>query len=274
VGTKAKPSNGHKKTDLNYKTAVPAVEQASRILFYLASSPQFKMRLTDICDQVGIAKSKGHSILSTLKQFELVEQDMQAKTYSLGPALIFLSHHVLDNLDYPNIAAPFLEDLVEETNGTAAFGLISGSHVLVVAMRNGNQNIGFRVPVGHRFHITLGAHGKAIAAFMDETEREKLLAKKEHYFYGEDSRINMRRLKSELAECRAAGFAQDIGEVTPGVNVVSAPVFSTRQKIAGSIILIGTFAASDIPEYGPKVVEAAKQISHKLGAQIESVYPM
>jgi len=232
------------------------------------------MRLTDICDQVGIAKSKGHSILNTLKRFELVDQDAQAKTYSLGPALIFLSQHVLDNLDYPEVAAPFLEDLVRETNGTVAFGLISGSHVLVVAMRNGNQNIGFRVPVGHRFHITLGAHGKAIAAFMDETEREKLLAKKELYFYGDDSRIDMKRLRSELAQCKALGFTQDIGEVTPGVNVVSAPVFGVREKIVGSIILIGTFAASKIQEYGPKVGCAAKQISHKLGAQTEAIYPM
>ncbi len=36
----------------------------------------------------------------------------------------------------------------------------------------GNQDIGFTVRLGHRFHLTLGAHGKAIMAFMDEQERE------------------------------------------------------------------------------------------------------
>jgi DNA-binding IclR family transcriptional regulator len=117
------------------------------------------MKLTEISNRVSISKSRGHSILNTLKQFELVEQDGETKTYSLGPALIFLSQRVLDNLDYPDTAAPFLERLAKETNGTTAFGLISGSHVLVVAKCEGNQNIGFRVPLGHRFHITLvGLH--------------------------------------------------------------------------------------------------------------------
>jgi len=64
-----------------YKPSVPAVEQASRVLLCLGESPNFKMKLTEICKQVGIHKSKGHSILNTLKQFGFVEKDPQAKTY-------------------------------------------------------------------------------------------------------------------------------------------------------------------------------------------------
>ena len=73
------------------------------------------MKLTEICKEVGIHKSKGHSILNTLSQFGLVEKDPRTKTYSLGTALIFLSRHVLDHLSYPDIVAPFLEDLARET---------------------------------------------------------------------------------------------------------------------------------------------------------------
>jgi len=58
-----------------YKPLVLAVEQASRILLCLGEGDRFKMRLTDICKQVGIHKSKGHTILNTLIKFELVEKD-------------------------------------------------------------------------------------------------------------------------------------------------------------------------------------------------------
>jgi DNA-binding IclR family transcriptional regulator len=249
-----------------YKPLVPAVEQASRILFCLAEGSQHKMTLTDICREVKIYKSKGHSILNTLKQFGLVEKDSQTKTYFLGPSLIFLSRHVLDNLSYPEVAAPFLHALAKETNGTAVFGLVQGDHVVVVGKNEGNQNIGFGLRLGHRFHITLGAHGKAIAAFMSPAEREKLLAKKKLYFYGEVSRMDLNRLNVEIARCRDLGFAQDIGEVTPGVNTISAPVFSNREKILGCVILIGTFASGKIEEYGPQVASTARQVSHKLGA--------
>jgi DNA-binding IclR family transcriptional regulator len=172
--TKKLPKGGVKRRSV-YNPSVPAVERASRVLLCLGESPSFKMKLTEICHQVGIHKSKGHSILNTLKQFGFVEKDPQTKTYSLGPALIFLSRHVLDNLHYPEIVAPFLDDLAKETNGTALFGLIYGEHLLVVGKREGNQNIGFTIRLGHRFHITLGAHGKAIVAFMPEPDKENLL---------------------------------------------------------------------------------------------------
>ncbi len=262
-------------TDLSsFKSAVPAVEQASRVLLCLGTSPDFKMRLTDICDQIGISKSKGHAILNTLKQFELVDKDPQSKTYALGPALVFLSQRVLDNLSYPNVAAPFLDNLARETNGTAAFGLISGSHVFIIAKREGNQNVGFRLPLGHRLHISLGAHGKAIVAFMDEAERKKLLAKKKLYFYGDAARMDMQRLKAEIALCQSQGFAQDVGEVTPRVNVLSAPVFGIRERMIGCVILIGTFETSKLEEYGARIVSDAKQISRKLGAHIDVIYPI
>ena len=255
-----------------YKPLVPAVEQASRVLLCLGESPNFKMKLTEICKQVGIHKSKGHSILNTLKQFGFVEKDPQTKTYSLGPALIFLSRHVLDNLYYPDIVAPFLDDLAKETNGTALFGLIYAEHLLVVGKREGNQNIGFSIRLGHRFHVTLGAHGKAMVAFMPEADREKILTKKRVYFHGLDiSRLNMKRLRDELTKCRQLGYAQDVGEITTGVNFVSAPVFGVQEKIVGCIILIGTFPEGLIEKYGPKTADVARRISYKLGADMKNL---
>ena len=177
-----------------------------------------------------------------------------------------MSRHVLDNLHYPEVVAPFLQTLAKETNGTAVFGLIHGDHVFVVGKNEGNQNIGFGLRLGHRFHMTLGAHGKAIVAFMNETERAKVLSKKRLYFYGEASRMDLKRLEEEMTKCRDLGFAQDVGEVTPGINIISAPVSGLHKKIVGCVILIGTFAAGKMGEYGPKVASIARQVSHKLGA--------
>jgi DNA-binding IclR family transcriptional regulator len=266
---KVRPSREVDETKSAYKPWVPAVQQASRILFCLAEGPQHKMTLTDICRKAELYKSKGYSILNTLKQFGLVEKDLQTKTYSLGPGLIFLSRSVLDNLNYPEIIPPFLEPLAKETNATAVFGLISGSHVFVVAKREGNQNIGFGLRLGHRFHITLGAHGKAILAFLNETEREKVLSKKNLHFYGDVSRMDVKRLRKEVTTCRRLGFAWDIGEVTPGVNVISAPVFAHHGKIIGCLIVIGTFPGSMIDRHGPKVADIARQISYRLGANVQ-----
>lgn len=57
------------------------------------------MTLTEICGVVGIHKSKGYSILNTLRQFAFVQRSSDSKTYSLGPGLLFLSSKVLNNMD-------------------------------------------------------------------------------------------------------------------------------------------------------------------------------
>ncbi len=173
------------------------------------------------------------------------------------------------------VVAPFLETLAKETNGTAVFGLVHGDHVLVVGKNEGNQNIGFGLRLGHRFHMTLGAHGKAIVAFMNEAERERVLAKKKLYFYGEASRMDMKRLDEEMSKMQRPGFCpgyrrSDSREST----IISAPVFGIREKILGCVILIGTFPADKIEQYGPKVASTSRQISHRLGAAHRTPYSM
>jgi DNA-binding IclR family transcriptional regulator len=108
---------------------------------------------------------------------------------------------------------------------------------------------------------------------MPETEREKILSRKKVFFYLDPSRVDRELLREELMRCRALGYSQDIGNITPGANVVSAPLFANHEKLIGCLILIGTFPEKRIQEYGPKVAGIARQISQKLGANVETIYP-
>jgi DNA-binding IclR family transcriptional regulator len=229
------------------------------------------MTLTEICRVVGIYKSKGYSILNTLKQFGLVEKDLQTKTYSLGPGILFLSRHLLDHMDIRERVTPFLEELAVDTQSTALLGLISADQVFVVAKHEGNQNIGVTIRLGHRFHITSGAHGKAIVAFMPDGERKRVLSRKRLFFYGDPYRFDRERLEQELEACRASGFSYDLGGLQAGINAVSVPVFGPKGRLMGCLILMGPFPEGLIAVYGPKVAGMARRISSAFGANAESL---
>jgi len=256
------------KTTPARKPVVPAVEQACQILLCLGET-QREMRLSEICKYLPMHRSRIHAILHALLQFGFVEKNLQKKTYSPGPALFSLGRTYLDQLSYPAIVEPFLEGLAREANATAVFGFIIGDHVLAVAKHEGNQNIGITLRVGHRVPIALGAHGKAILASMPEEERRKILRDNSLFFKGNIVRLNKKHLEKELARCRELGFAKDTGEVTEGVNVVSAPIFGERERLIGCLILFGTFPAKIIDTFGKKVAEAARQISYKVGADLK-----
>jgi len=268
-----KMAETHKRTQekSGYKPFVPAVEQAARVLICLGRGPQFRMTLTEICREVGIYKSKGYSILNTLKQFGFVEKDSQTKTYSLGPGILFLSRHLLDHMDIRERVTPFLEELAVDSQSTALLGLISSDQVFVVARHEGNQNIGVTIRLGHRFHITSGAHGKAIVAFMPKEETKRILSRKRLFFYGDPSRLDRERLGQELEACRTSGFSYDLGGLQAGINAVSAPVFGAKGRIIGCLILMGPFSQGLITTNGPKVAATARRISLALGASAESL---
>jgi DNA-binding IclR family transcriptional regulator len=68
------------------------------------------------------------------------------------------------------------------------------------------------------------------------------------------------------------GFAQDIGEMYPGINGVAAPIFGPAEKLIGCIFIIGTFLEHLVEEYGLKVAMYAKQISSGFGNDIDKIY--
>ena len=271
-----KPDNNPKKEGRggksHYNPIVPSVEQALRILTYLGENSGSKMRLTEICREMGIHKSKGYSLLNTLMQAGFVEKDPHTKTYSLGPFLLFLSRRILDHSDLRDIVSPYLKGLATETGYTALFGLINGDQVFVVAKKEASRNIRVNAALGHKFQITTGAHGKAIVAFMPKEERDRILSGNELNFYGHQKPFSMKKLEEDFSKIRKLGFAEDVGDLTRGIHGVSAPVFGSTGKIIGCILVMGTFSKKDIQNHGFTVRDFAEQISYKLGADIPSLF--
>ncbi len=248
-----------------YTSLVPAVEQASRILLCLAQDPSVRLTLTDICKRVGIHKSKGYSILNTLLHFGFVQRDLQSKTYALGTGLLFLSSQVLKNLDLHRAAEPFLQTLSVRTKSTAFLAKMEGKYVYVIAKDEGNQDIGVFITMGHRFPVTWGAHGKAIAAFASDSEREAILGQEKLYFYGDPSVFDANRLEDELVMCRENGYAVDLGEMHTGIRAVAAPVFGPEARLIGSLVVMGTFPNELLATHGFLAAQTARDFSRSIG---------
>lgn len=257
-----------------YSRGVPAVAQASRILFCLASASRPRQSLTEICREVGIHKSKGYAILNTLMEFGLVVRSEGAKTYALGPGLLTLSRSVLDHSDLRGGVAPFLERLSRGTGSTALLGLVSADRLVVVAKHEPEAGVAVAIRVGHRYPLTWGAHGKAIAAFLEEGEREQLLAGETLAFWGDPPRgvRAMEGLHAELAACRRDGYATDLGRVQSGVSAASAPVLGSGGRPIGALMAVGTFPPEGAESVGQQVAAVAGELTRLLGPTLQALY--
>ncbi len=248
---------------------LPAVEQATRVLFSMAATRSPSMSLIEICDTVGLHKSKAFSILETLQKSGLVRKNNDGKGYALGSGLISLARKVLDDLSPPRLAEPILEELANKTGCTAVLGLRDEKSVFVAARSEGEGNPGITMRIGHRLPLTFGAHGKAIAAFLSQEDQERLLKGGDLRFYGDPTRFHRERLLEELDRCRRHGFAEDLGQANPGLNVVAAPVLGPNCTPIGYIEIFVLSSSEAAHGFGALVAEAGKTLSRLLGCKGE-----
>jgi DNA-binding IclR family transcriptional regulator len=250
---------------------VPAVEQAMRILFQMAEAGTSHMTLTEIFNKAGVHKSKAFSILQTMKKFGVVQRGVDGRGYSLGPGLIGLSRRFLDNLRAPTLAEPFLKDLARKTGTTAALGLIADKNVFVASKHEGGRGVVVTMRVGHRFPISYGCHGKAIAAFLSAEDRNNLLKDKKLYFQGDPSRLDRAKLMEDLKKCRRDWYAEDVEETAPGLNAVASPVLGPNGYPLGYVVVLGLASAEATHETGPLAALAGQALSRQLGAPIDEL---
>lgn len=239
----------------NYAQSVPAVDQATRILFFLANGAQGAATLSDICREVDISKSKGLAILSTLRQADLITKNERLRTYELGPSLLVLSRALLRHTDLAREAAPYLDDLVSSTGCTSFLGVAYRDRLVVWARREPTQTMGIAVGVGHRFPLTAMAHGKAILAALPSSELERMLA---------EGSVDPDTPRDELDEFRRLGYAYDvttghgIGAVSAALIKDAVPSATGLARVAGCLVVVGAFGIESVAAYGEKVAATAR----------------
>jgi DNA-binding IclR family transcriptional regulator len=247
---------------------VPAVEQAIRVMLCLADSGSNPKSLTDICAEVGIHRSKAFSILNTLDEYGFAKKNPNRKGYVLGPGLLTITGKMLETLSLSRFVEPVLSNLAKKAGATVTLGLISDDKAYVVAEYEGAPGIGISSPIGRVTPVTFGSHGKAIAAFLPESELKELLKNENLYFYGSPEKYDKTRLQQDLAQCRRTGFATEFGDIQQGVNAVAVPIPDQNKYPIGYVTIVGFFTPEEAVTLGPLAVEAVKTISKEAGHMI------
>ncbi len=259
----------------DYGQKVPAVDQAIKVLHFLAGDPRGQSTLTEVCAGVGIYKSKGKAILNTLRSANLVTKNEHDKTYSLGPGVLLLSRALLDQTDLTRAAAPFLEELAVASGTLAFLTLIRDSQQYVVARSGSPGGIGVSIRVGYHYPLTWGSMGKAIVAFLPEGEREELMSSPPLFFHGDprSDPEDLDAVRAELELCRRAGFGADLGAITPGLMAVSAPLVGGRGIVrpVGTVTVAGTFSVEEAGEHGRRVAAKAREMRVRLGPLLDDI---
>jgi IclR family transcriptional regulator, acetate operon repressor len=180
---------------------------------------------------------------------------------------LHVGRHATGELGLRDVALPVMEDLRRRTDETIHLAVREGTNVVLLERLETSQPVRIILPLGQHLSMHASANGKAVLAADPAEAAERYIDQGLHRFTG-TTITDPRRLREELADIRARGYATNSGEWRSDVSAVAAAIVGEAGLPVASIsVNVPTSRMTDEarPEYGAFVGEAAKRISAALG---------
>ncbi|MEW5814646.1 MAG: IclR family transcriptional regulator [Spirochaetota bacterium] len=248
---------------------MPSIEKIHKILELLKINYRTGMTNKEISDQLKIPPSTCYRILASLRKYDYVYQRRPDMHYFLGFAHLRYAESVLESIDIAEICLPYLEELHNETEETTFFALWSGKHCVAMEIC-GHINTRVAVGRGEIMPLYCSAAGKAVLAFLPNTERQNLLKSLELYPHTSKTITDLEKLEKELEEIRRTGVSYNEQEFHNGINALATPIFGRQNRVLGSIVAVGISVDLDreqMEEYAELFLEASASISFRMGGE-------
>lgn len=265
----------------DHPRVVPAVDQATRLLFALANTARGNASLTELARETAIGKSQALAVLNTLAGAGLVTRDEQTKNYALGPSVVLLHRAFIASSDLGQSVTPYLQKLAAQTGCCVFVGLVTGETLSIIALRWAPSSNYVPLDVGHRLPLTWGAHGRAYLASLSPEELEERLANDAIIQLTSTDRdgVDQDTLRLQVDECRRLGYGKVIGKTWTALSSVSAVLWAGQpgvpegRRVAGCLVAVGSFPADRVHALGRLLVDTTAEMSEQLGPLLGAVTP-
>ncbi len=244
-------------------------------LLDLVADAERPLRFAELLNRSGLPKPTFARILRTLMAFDLITQDQERGTYTLGRRFLEMSHQVWDRFDLRVAAAPELERLSGELGETVALCKLDGDEVVYLDERSGD-GLKFRVESGRRVPLHCTAAGKALLSVMDPAVARGMLERLDLRSITPGTITGLQQLQAELTLTLARGYAVSQEEHLPGVNSVSCAIIGQDGSPVGALAALGPANRLDPARMHPagrELIAAARRISGHAGTVAISAHP-
>ncbi|MDE6929183.1 MAG: IclR family transcriptional regulator [Lachnospiraceae bacterium] len=223
--------------------------------------------LDEICQELDLPKTSAYDIVVTLVETGMILVSRgQKQRYRIGLTAYRIGVSYTNNLDYIRTIEPVLKDFSREVGKTVFFGVRSDDEIVYLCKFEPENPIITTATVGTRNPIYCTSLGKAILAFTEEEEKEKVLDKIIFSKKTEQTITTRAALKKELEQIQKKGYALDAREVEEHMECVGAPVFNRDGEVLGAISVSSLYKPTeDYETLGRTVREKAREVSKLMG---------
>jgi IclR family acetate operon transcriptional repressor len=245
---------------------VGSVAKAVRVLQGIAAAGG-GLGARELAQRVGEPRSTVQRLLQTLEATGMVVQDPDSQGYALGPLTLQLGMACLRRMDLRQEAVPVMRGLRDVTGETVGLNVRVGDARMYIEQIESRLQLRAKAELGAPYALHTGSPGRVLLAFLPQPEIERILAATAVPSQGRAPKRKA-ELLALLAEIRASGHAMAFEETIAGLNTIAAPVRDHRGDVVAALSVsgpAGRFGAERMEEVRPLLLDAAEEISFRLG---------
>lgn len=213
-----------------------AIQKALHVIMaFSAERPLWGVR--ELSARLGFSPSTVQRLLVTLKEYAFVDQDAETRQYRLGNVYFQILHVLQSTYPVTGMARAFMKDLASRTLETVHLNVIDGIERLCVDSIESPQRVRASVAIGERSPLYAGASAKCLLAFSSKDFIDKYLNEVRLVPLTERTTVDPDVLRREFRYYQQQGYASTLGERTPGLAVISAPVLDHNGMLVAAISL-------------------------------------
>lgn len=186
--------------------------------------------------ELGYTRSTLYRYLKILGDFGLVTS-LPGIGYTLGPRIIEMDYLIRTKDPLIRVAQPMMEELVRKFPGVALLCRRYRHKVLCVHQESSTDAIRSNYERGKARPLLRGAASVTILAHLQPHQLKRLYRDFADDFAEAGLGTTLQEVKTTLKVHRQQGWTVSIGEVTPGVIGIAAPIFDARHEVLGSLSL-------------------------------------
>lgn len=195
------------------------MNKAFGLLEFLAAEGR-PVSLQAITDAVKLSKPTAYRLLQSLQQLGYVARPSGSRDYLIGPRTARLAA-ADPYAELKSAARPILRRLHETLNETVNLGVLSGNQVVYLDFLETTQALRFIVTPGQSDPFYCTALGRAIAARLEESQLERLLAKTRLQSLTPQTVKTVPELRRCIQKVRETGIAEEKEESVSGVHCLA-----------------------------------------------------
>ena len=211
--------------------------------------------------------STTYRLLGSLTRDGFVDYEPDGRRYHLGLRVFQLGQRVSNHHGFAGTALPILRRVTEKTGEATILSVRDGHHHLTVNKVDGPQTFRVTSDPGHLGALHTTSVGKALVAFAEDAERQRLVEELELEPLTEFSITDREAFRAEIDQVRRRGYAVMDEENELGMRAVAVPVFNAQGFAFASLataVPVFRLSLEDLVALVPALQEAAAELSARL----------